>query len=293
MIEVGKMNRRMLGISQRTTVFAVCIALLSIAFFAVAIIAHEKKMLRRHLESHARVLATTLDPLTSGHLMIEEFGEAMKHFENTVAKNGMVVYRSATRKSDGYSVINYVGPDKRGVTWLDDYRGGEMWQPAGMFGEHTMVVDVDFDPDKVLHFSYPVRYLELEDQGWLHIDVDLNGYLANLANLANLAKTYRIIGLPALGSLLTGVVFAMRFARGVTQPLLQSKKWAEWVAEGNSSGRVELARNNEIGDLAISMNRMTGDLYSGMKREANQYEPDQGGVATRIVMRESIYKDRL
>ena len=268
MSDERKKNRRLLGISQRTTMFAAAIALLSIAFFAVAIIAHEKNMLRRHLEIQARVLATTLDPLTSGHLMIEEFGEAMKHFENTVAKNEMVVYCGATRKSDGYSVIKYADPDRNGIPWLEDYRAGEMWQPPGEFGEHAVMQRADFFPDKVLHYSYPVRYLEIEDWGWLHIGVDLNGYRASLA------KTYRIIGLLALGSLLIGVVFAMRFARGVTQPILQLKKWAEWVAEGNFSGRVELHRNDEIGDLATSMNRMTGDLYSGMKREAELREKD-------------------
>ena len=248
--------------------FAAAIALLSIAFFAVAIVAHEKKMLRSHLESHARLLATTLDPLTSGNLMIDEFGEAMKHFENTVTKNEMVVYCGATRMSDGYTVVNYYDPEKDGIPFVDDHRGGQMWRPPGDFRESSMVANVDFVDAQVLHYSYPVRYLELEDWGWLHIGVDLSEYQMNLA------KTYRIIALLAMGSLLIGVVFAMRFARGVTQPILQLKKWAEWVAEGNFSGRVELRRNDEIGDLAISMNRMTGDLYSGMKREAELREKD-------------------
>jgi len=270
MKEKGDRPQHFFGISQRTTMFAATIALLSIAFFAVAIIAHEKEMLRNHLVSRARLLAASLDHTTASLIMTNKFGAVTQQCSTMVEKNPEAVYCVVTRKSDGFSVITYKDDSKNGIQWRNETMGGSMWLPSGEFVERerfSSAEDAEFANRYVLHYSYPFHNSGF-DWGWIHVGLDLRDYRESLA------ETYQIIALLAFSSLLVGVVFAVRFARGLTKPIFQLKKWAEWVAEGNFSGRVEINRDDEIGDLADSMNRMTGDLYAGMKREAELREKD-------------------
>ena len=271
MKDKGKKPQHFFGISQRTTMFAATIALLSIAFFAVAIIAHEKKMLRNHLVSRARLLAASLDHTTGQLIMTNEFGKVAQQCSTMVEKNPEAVYCVVTRKSDGSSVITYKDDSKNGIEVRNETMAGAMWLPEGEFVEHERFnnpEDAEFANRYVLHYSYPFFNHAGSDWGWIHVGLDLREYRESLA------ETYQIIALLAFSSLLVGVVFAVRFARGLTKPIFQLKRWAEWVAQGNFSGRVEIDRDDEIGDLADSMNRMTSDLYVGMKREAELREKD-------------------
>ncbi len=267
MKEKGDKPKHFFGISQRTTMFAATIALLSIAFFAVAIIAHEKKMLRNHLVSRARLLAASLDHTTASLIMTNEFGKVTQQCSTMVEKNPEAVYCVVTRKSDGFSLSHYKDDSKNGIQWRSETMAGPMWLPSGEFVEHEIFTEAKLTNRYVLHYSYPFHNAGF-DWGWIHVGLDLRDYRESLA------ETYQIIALLAFSSLLVGVVFAVRFARGLTKPIFHLKKWAEWVAQGNFSGRVEIDRDDEIGDLADSMNRMTRELYTGMKREAELREKD-------------------
>jgi len=56
------------------------------------------------------------------------------------------------------------------------------------------------------------------------------------------------------------VVFLSFFSRSITNPIQQSAEFANQIAQGNLTSKIELSRHDEIGDLVASLNSMVENV---------------------------------
>ncbi|WP_162899022.1 methyl-accepting chemotaxis protein [Ralstonia solanacearum] len=89
--------------------------------------------------------------------------------------------------------------------------------------------------------------------------VQLNGEAVAKLD-ADYALTVKIMATTAVGSVVLGLILALRITRSITGPLDRAVTLANAVAEGDLTHRIEARGTDEIGELLHALGEMTGSL---------------------------------
>ena len=138
------------------------------------------------------------------------------------------------------------------LRWREGTLTGPDWLPSGPELEGRMA-QTGLTDHRVFHASRPVL-VDGQPWGWMHVGLALDHYEASLRRL------WQITGLVCGGTFLLAGLASFVCARTLTQPLRAVQQFAQRVANGTLSSRLDLHRSDEIGDLAESLNTMMTSL---------------------------------
>jgi two-component sensor histidine kinase len=242
------------GLLRKLTFASGAVAALTVALIAVFMIYSQQQTTRGNMDARARDIARQLDKAATFAALEDPF--AFKEAATEMVKqNSDILYLVLTER-DGHSIVK----DRAG--WTDLLSGS--WIPKG--GE-VGTTDVranalpGFESEQCLHYTHPVALTNDAGDlwGWLHIGLTLDGYRANVQ------RTMQITAAVAGGTFTLAALLSFLLARNITSPIRSLQEFAQRVAAGATSARVEVKSNDEIGDLAESINTMIGSLATSQE----------------------------
>jgi two-component system, sensor histidine kinase and response regulator len=229
----------------RTAALAWGMVVLSLAVFVLAALPYQKRMLMDRMVSEAHSIATSIDQVTAGAVVTEDFSAVVDHGMRVVRDSPSILYLVITRL-DGFSLIH----TKAG--WRQEQLDGAWKTPAAAAGRGTFWAS-RLVPGETFHYTYRFRYSGI-DWGLIHVGLSLEQYTADLHNL--LVRTL------ALGALCIGcsLPLTMLSARRVTRPIHQLAEVTRRLAAGDLAVRAAVRGPDELASLGRSFNEMAQAL---------------------------------
>jgi signal transduction histidine kinase/heme exporter protein D len=232
------------GIGVRIFILSWLVSILTLAIFVIAIIPEQKRDLQDALTSKARGISSSLQEVTAGAAISEDYSSVVDHCVQVLAGDDAIDYIVIT-KNDGTSVM----VERNG--WRAD-KLGEFWRPT----EHQTIAGIRVVPvfgRRVFHFARPFDYSGIQ-WGWIHVGLSLSSYDLSVSRIYH--RTGLIAVFCVALSLLVSVVYARRQAR----PIRSLQAVVGQVAKGDFSARAPLGSRDEIESLALSFNSMADSL---------------------------------
>ncbi|MEO0415973.1 MAG: hypothetical protein AAF226_13585, partial [Verrucomicrobiota bacterium] len=223
---------RFVGIFPRALLLSLTGVVLALFTFAVTVIRREQDMLKDNLLARAELLAASVDRVTANAVVEEDYTVVIDQYTKMVASRPEIRYAVVTNQRDGSSNIFRKTSDTADTQWTYESLEGEFWQPEAR-DSHSAIVQTKLCEEEVLHFWYPFSYSGI-DWGWIHVGMSLDEYRENARSL------YLIVVSLAVPGLLIGVGLSLTFARKLTQPISMLQQFAQQVAAGDLSRRVEI-----------------------------------------------------
>lgn len=232
------------GIMVRIFILSWLVSILTVTIFVIAIIPEQKRDLLEALSSKARGISSSLQGVTAGAAVSEDYSSVVDHCMQVLAGDEAIDYLVIT-KNDGLSVI----VDKKG--WRTDQLSG-FWLPA----KHTAYAGIQVVPlfgRRVYHFATPFDYSAIQ-WGWIHVGLSLASYDLSVERVY--FRTCLIAVICGVLSLIVSVVYARRQVR----PILSLQAVVRQVAKGDLAARAAIYSGDEIEGLARSFNTMAESL---------------------------------
>ncbi|MBS1854906.1 MAG: HAMP domain-containing protein [Acidobacteria bacterium] len=220
------------------------VALLTLSIFVAGIIPEQKKDLQDALFSKARGVASSLQDVTAGAAVSEDYSSVVDQCNQVLAGDEAIDYLVVT-KNDGFSVL------VQRTGWRTDHLG-TFWRPASgaTWGAITTVPDIR---RRVFHFAKPFDYSAIR-WGWINVGLSLTSYDQSVRRI------YWRTGGTAILCVILSLLVSVTYARRQVRPILSLQAAVHQVAQGNLSARAEIHTGNEIEGLANSFNSMTASI---------------------------------
>ena len=260
------LQRKVRGIFPRALFLSLSGVVLALGAFAVTIIEREEKMLLSNLAARAELLAASVDRVTAAAIVEEDYTTVVLQYTKMVESRPEIRYAVVSNGREGTSNLFVKKAGSDSAVWTFGTLEGGFWNPENR-EQKARIEFSDLCNEQVLHYWYPFAYSGI-DWGWIHVGIALDDYYSNTKSL------YRIVVLLAVPGLLIGIGMSFTFAKQLTLPISKLQRFAQRVASGDLSQRVEFRSNDEIGDLADSMNKMTYELALSVQKEAELREKD-------------------
>jgi len=232
------------GIGVRIFILSWLVSILTLAIFVVALIPEQKRDLQDALSSKARGISSSLQEVTAGAAISEDYSSVVDHCVQVLAGDDAIDYLVIS-KNDGTSVV--VERNR----WRAD-KLGEFWHPS----EHQTFAGIRMVPmfgRRVFHFAQPFDYSGIQ-WGWIHVGLSLSSYDLSVNRVYH--RTGLIAVFCGVLSLLVSVVYARRQVR----PIRSLQAVVGQIAKGELSARAPLGSRDEIESLASSFNTMADSL---------------------------------
>ena len=209
----------------------------------------QKKDLLEALKSKAQGVSSSLQDVTAGAAMSEDYSTVVDHCVQVLKGDDAIEYLVITR-TDGFSVI--VERNGWRTETLDEF-----WRPSarGVIGEITYVPLVG---KRVFRYARPFDYSAIH-WGWVNVGLSTAAYDQSVARVHERAAILAVLA--AALSLLVSFGQARRLVR----PIVTLQGVVGQVASGDLSARAELRSGDEVEDLARSFNTMA-DTILGRNR---------------------------
>jgi signal transduction histidine kinase len=240
-------NLRSIGVRISATCWLV--TLLTLGLYVVVNLPQQKKDLLEALKSKAQGVSSSLQDVTAGAAMSEDYSTVVDHCVQVLKGDDAIEYLVITR-TDGFSVI--VERNGWRTETLDEF-----WRPSarGVIGEITYV---PLAGKRVFRYARPFDYSAIH-WGWVNVGLSTAAYDQSVARVHERAAILAVIA--AALSLLVSFGQARRLVR----PIVTLQGVVGQVASGDLSARADLRSGDEVEDLARSFNTMA-DTILGRNR---------------------------
>ncbi len=238
-----KYNRR---IFIRTALMAWFLVVFTAVVFLFITIPSQRKQLLEEMRQRAKVAYTSTAQVAIESIVLEDFSGIVEHCVNMVSQNPGLKYVVLTRE-DGFSLIH------TRTRWEQGELDG-LWKPfkkagdrGGKFVQHKM------SDGQAYHLSYPLSYSGI-DWGWIHLGLSPEKFYKDLR--AIYTRTL-LVALLAVGG---GLIASFLYARRLTVPIQRLDRFAQKLAGGDLTQRIDIQTGDEVQSLADSFNHMVEEL---------------------------------
>lgn len=232
------------SISFRISTMCWLVTLLTLALYVAVNLPQQKKELLDALKSKAQGLSSSLEDVTAGAALSEDYSTVVDHCLQVLKGDEAIEYLVITR-TDGFSVI----VDRNG--WRSETLD-QFWRPQArqVIGEITYVPLVG---KRVFRYARPFDYSAIR-WGWVNVGLSTAAYDQSVARVHQRSALLAVLG--AAMSLLISFSQARRLVR----PIITLQGVVRQVARGDLSARAELRSGDEVEDLARSFNTMADTI---------------------------------
>lgn len=220
-------------------------ALMVILVFIILIMPAQKRALTNALASKATGIAASLQDVTSGAVISEDYSAVVDHCLTVLADDPSILQLIIVR-NDGFALLHKNG------NWqsLDLDRS---WRPLERRTFSAFVDPAELFDQESFRLSAPFDYSGIE-WGWLHIVLSVESYNREIREL-NVR-----FALAAVIALFFAFIVSFPYARRLTRPIIKVRDSVRRISNGDLSVSVKVEGAQEIEDLAESVNRMTTSL---------------------------------
>jgi two-component system NtrC family sensor kinase len=231
-------------IALRISLLSWLVTLLTLAIFATATIPEQKKDLLEALDSKARGISSSLQEVTAGAAVSEDYSSVVDQCVQVLAGDQAIDYLVIT-KNDGVSVI----VERAG--WRTDTLG-PFWRPdVRVISSGIQLVPLFHR--RVFHFSRPFDYSAIR-WGWIHVGLSLSSYDRSVA------RVYQRTTLMAILCVVMSLLASLWYAKHLVRPILDLQSVVGQVASGDLTARAAPLGQDEIGSLARAFNAMADSI---------------------------------
>ena len=238
-----KYHRR---IFMRTALMAWFLVVFTAAVFLFITIPSQREQLLEEMRQQAKVAFTSTAQVAIESIVLEDFSGIVEHCVNMVSKNPGLKYVVLTRE-DGFSLIHT--PSRWEQSQLDG-----LWKPftkagdtEGRFVEHNM------SDGQAYHLSFQLAYSGI-DWGWIHMGLSTERFHEDLRVIYSRTLW---VALLAVGG---GLIASFLYARRLTVPIQRLDRFAQKLAGGDLTQRIDIQTGDEVQSLADSFNHMVEEL---------------------------------
>jgi signal transduction histidine kinase len=219
------------------------VTLLTLALYVTVNLPQQKKDLRDALKSKAQGVSSSVQEVTAGAAMSEDYSTVVDHCVQVLKGDEAIEYLVIT-KADGFSVV----VDRNG--WRTETLG-RFWRPVS----REVVGEIAYVPlvgERVFRYARPLDYSAIQ-WGWVNVGLSTAAYDRSVA------RVYQRSALLVLGAGLSLLV-SFGQARRLVRPIITLQGVVGQVASGDLSARAELRNGDEVDDLARSFNSMADTI---------------------------------
>ena len=236
--------RALRSIGVRISALCWLVTLLTLALYVMVNLPQQKKDLLEALRSKAQGVSYSLQDVTAGAAMSEDYSTVVDHCVQVLKGDDAIEYLVITR-TDGFSVI----VDRNGwrTETLDQF-----WRPP----TREVIAELAYVPligKRVFRYSRPFDYSAIR-WGWVNVGLSTSAYDRSVARVH--ARSAVLAVLAACLSLLVSYGQARRLVR----PIVTLQGVVGQVASGDLSARAELGSGDEVENLARSFNSMADTI---------------------------------
>jgi signal transduction histidine kinase/HAMP domain-containing protein len=220
------------------------VTLMTLALYVMVNLPQQKKDLLDALESKALGVSSSLQDVTAGAALSEDYSTVVDHCVQVLKGDEAIEYLVITR-TDGFSVI----VDRNG--WRTETLD-EFWRPLtrGVIAEITYVSLIG---KRVFRYARPFDYSAIH-WGWVNVGLSTAAYDQSVARVHERSAILAVLA--AALSLLVSYGQARRLVR----PIITLQGVVGQVASGDLSARAELRSGDEVENLARSFNTMADTI---------------------------------
>lgn len=234
------------GISIRISVTCWLVTLLTLALYVGLNLPQQKQDLLDALRSKARGVSSSLQDVTAGAAMSEDYSTVVDHCTQVLKGDEAIEYLVITR-ADGFSVII----ERNG--WRTDTLD-RFWRPEKQ-AEVGEIAAVGLSGKRVFRYLRPFDYSGIH-WGWVNVGLSTKAYDRSLSTVYQ-----RSAALAVLGAALS-LLISFRQARQLVQPIVNLQGVVGQVSKGDLSARAETGAGDEVDSLAQSFNRMADTILA-------------------------------
>jgi signal transduction histidine kinase len=285
-VNASAQSRRRVRIAARVALLSWAVTIATLTAFVAFEIPAQRRTFIENLHSKARGISVSLQDITAGAILEEDFSAVIDHCRNVLEGDPTIEFLVAT-KDEGFSLLNLAraptsetddAEGTRGYRWSMEQLD-ESWRPVRReaFGR---IEDIPIVGTRVYRFARPFDYAGVQ-WGWIHVGLSLDGYHAAMTSV------YRRTLLLAIVCLLASLAASIAYARRIVRPLHRVARVVSRVAAGDLDARADIRTGDEIQDLAWSINRMTLTLQhrdrilQGVRFAAEQFL--RGGCSDEVI----------
>ena len=238
-----KYNRR---IFIRTALMAWFLVVFTAVVFLFITIPSQRKQLLEEMRQRANVAYTSTAQVAIESIVLEDFSGIVEHCVNMVSKNPGLKYVVLTRE-DGFSLVH------TRIRWEQTQLDG-LWKPFRKAGDaNGKLVEHNMSDGQAFHLSYPLSYSGI-DWGWIHLGLSPEKFFKDLR--AIYTRTL-FVALLAVGG---GLIASFLYARRLSVPIQRLDRFAQKLAGGDLTQRIDIQTGDEVQSLADSFNHMVEEL---------------------------------
>lgn len=229
----------------RVAIISSILIVITLGLFIIATMPFQRTALLEAMESEAKSTVTSIDQVTAGAIITEDFGSVVEHCLRVVNDSPSIAYLVVTR-NDGFSLVI----TKQG--WRqEDLKG--IWAPGHDRSQSSRFLKSAVSAEEAYHYTHSFRYSGI-DWGWIHIGLSLKKFHADIRAM------YLRTALLALLCLSVGIGVSAVFARKLTKPISILDNTTQLVASGDLSVQTNIRTGDELERLGQSFNKMTERL---------------------------------
>ncbi len=232
------------SISFRFSATCWAVTLMALALYLAVNLPQQKKDLLEALRSKAQGLSSSLQDVTAGAAVSEDYSTVVEHCIQVLKGDDAIDYLVIT-KTDGYSVI--VQRDGWRIETLDRF-----WRPEN----RTVIGEIAYVPlvgKRVFRYARPFDYSAIH-WGWVNVGLSTQAYDHSVALVYQRSAYLGILS--AALSMIVSLAQASRLVR----PIVTLQGVVGEVARGDLSARADLKTGDEVEDLAKSFNAMADTI---------------------------------
>ena len=214
--------------------------------FLFITIPSQRKQLLEEMRQRAKVAYTSTAQVAIESIVLEDYSGIVEHCVNMVSQNPSLKYVVLTRE-DGFSLIHT--PTRWEQGHLD-----ELWRPFGQNADgHGQFVEHQLSDEQAYHLSYPLSYSGI-DWGWIHLGLSPEKFYKDMR------AVYARTAVVALLAVVGGLIASFLYARRLSVPIQRLDRFAQQLADGDLSQRIDIKTGDEVQSLADSFNYMVEEL---------------------------------
>ncbi len=234
------------GLFFRTVALTFLVVVIAVGLFLALVTPLLRETLKKSLQSHGEVLASSIAQVTITSIVSEDFSTVVDHCVKVLSDQPPIRFIVITRK-DGFSLIHHPGgwSQENSSEWRSI--GADF--PVGLLEDNRLATM----SEKIFRYTAPLVYSGIE-WGWIHLGISLDSYALDLDNI-----NQRLL-LLCLFSVSAGLLFAWYFADRLIRPIRALEETARKIGQGELTLRSNIQTGDELQSLAETFNSMAETL---------------------------------
>ncbi|MBL8240734.1 MAG: HAMP domain-containing protein [Bryobacterales bacterium] len=230
----------------RFRIAATCwfVTLLALGLYLAVNLPQQQKDLLDALASKAKGVSSSLQEVTAGAALSEDYSSVVDHCINILSGDDAIDYLVITR-TDGFSVVVH----RDG--WRTETLGG-FWRP----GTRDITGGIGHVPlvgKRVYSYTRPFDYASVQ-WGWIHVG------LSTVAFDSSVSDVYRRSAMLAVLAAALSLLVAFYQARRLVSPIVNLQGVVSQVASGDLSARADIRSGDEVEALGQAFNSMAATI---------------------------------